>query len=232
MLSPHQASEHMVSQMNFRFILTAKHAAPYNKLNPLHISITMKNHLLTATLLFYTLLLYSSSALANALAQNHTPEVDNIRAKYQHIQTHLKDYRTASQDIWGESTEGGKATAHYDHSNVLQRIEVIWFGESGKRIVYYYFDHEQLVFALDQQIHYNRPIYWNQSLADEVGDTELFDPTKSTVIENRYYFKHEQPILWLDNTGQTVDLNIEKNTEQAQAVIAHAKKMYQQFLTP
>ncbi|MFC3903898.1 hypothetical protein [Acinetobacter marinus] len=192
----------------------------------------MKNHLLTATLLFYTLLLYSSSALANALAQNHTPEVDNIRAKYQHIQTHLKDYRTASQDIWGESTEGGKATAHYDHSNVLQRIEVIWFGESGKRIVYYYFDHEQLVFALDQQIHYNRPIYWNQSLADEVGDTELFDPTKSTVIENRYYFKHEQPILWLDNTGQTVDLNIEKNTEQAQAVIAHAKKMYQQFLTP
>lgn len=232
MLSPHQASEHTASQMHFRFILTAKHAAPYNYLNPLHISITMKKHLLIATLLLYALLLYTTSALANTPAHNHTPEIDNIRAKYQHIQTHLKDYRTASQDIWGESTEGGKATAHYDHSNVLQRIEVIWFGESGKRLVRYYFDHEQLVFALDQHIYYNRPIYWNQSLADEVGDTALFDPQKSTVIENRYYFNHDQPILWLDNTRHAVDLNIEKNSEQAQAIITHAKKMYQQFLTP
>ena len=183
----------------------------------------MKRHIFVILVLFNTL-----PVLANT-----TPEVIlNIRQKYQHLQTQLQDYRTVSRDIWGESTEGGRATAHYDHDNVLQRIEVIWFGESGKRIVHYYFDQTQLYFTLDQEVHYNRPIYWNQSLADEVGDTELFDPKKSTVIENRYYFNHDQPILWLDNTRHAVDLNIEKNSEQAQAIITHAKKMYQQFLTP
>lgn len=167
-----------------------------------------------------TLLLFSTLTVA----QSTDSTINDIRFKYKNIRTHLVSYDTIMFAIWDKSKEGGHAIAYYDKNNDLKLIEVTWFGETGKRITEYYFDNRKLIFAFDQDFDYNRPIYWGEKKAKEKGDNEVFDPKKTTVKEDRYYFKNEKLFLWLDNTGKSIDLTLGTNRLVGQGLIAHAYK--------
>jgi hypothetical protein len=58
-----------------------------------------------------------------------------------------------------------------------------------------------------------------------MSDNEVFDPNKTTVIEDRYYFKYEKLILWLNNDGKSVDLLLGTNSLVGQGLIAQAYKL-------
>ena len=149
---------------------------------------------------------------AGAGAQSTDSTIKDIRSKYNTIKYHLASYDTTMTQIWDESTEGGQAIAYYDKNIVLKLIEVTWFGETGKRITEYCFDNGKLIFAFDQDFDYNRPIYWDEKKAKEIDDKEIFDPKKTIVKQDRYYFKNEKLFLWLDNDGKPVDLSLGTNT--------------------
>jgi hypothetical protein len=157
-------------------------------------------------------------------AQGKDPLVKDIRSKYNEIRINLNAYDTTTIDIWGESAEGGLATAYHDNEDI-KLIEVIWFGETGKRQVEYYFNEGNLIFAFNQNIYYNRPIFWDEEAAREDGDTEVFDLKKAKVSEDRYYFANEELFLWLDNDKNEQDLRVAANVAAAQDLIAHCYKM-------
>lgn len=157
-------------------------------------------------------------------AQNNDSLLSDIREKYKVIRENLASYDTAMIEIWDESTEGGQATAYYYNFD-LKIIEVVWLGETGKKIIDYYFDNGQLFFAFDQDFDYNRPIYWDKKTAEENGDNEIFDSNKTTVSADRYYFKNEKLFLWLDNDKKEVDLTLGTNSIVGQGLIAHCYKM-------
>lgn len=156
------------------------------------------------------------------LAQSTDSIVNDIRARYNDIRTHLGSYDTTSLVIWVGSAEGGHAIAYYADSNDLKLIELTWFGENGKRIIEYYFDNQNLIFSFVREFDYNRPIYWDEEKAKEMGDNEVYDPKKTTIKEDRYYFENEQLFLWLDNDGNQVDLTLGTNTLVGQRLIADA----------
>ena len=158
------------------------------------------------------------------LAQNKDSLVKDIRSKYTEIRTNLDSYDTTMIEIWDESTEGGQATAYYDKGD-LKLIEVLWLGETGKKQIEYYFNDGKLIFAFDQDFDYNRPIYWDEKTAEENGDKEVFDPKKTTVKEDRYYFNNEKLFLWIDNDKKEVDLSMGTNSITGQGLIAHCYKM-------
>ena len=160
-----------------------------------------------------------------AVAQSTASIINDIRNKYHHIQTQLPEFHIKQIPIFDESTEGGEARAFFDDQQDIKCIEVIWFGESGRKIVTYYFEKAQLFFAYEQHISYNRPIYWDESLAQEVGDQEIFDPKKSKITENLYYFQHGQLIHWLKDTDQTMNLSEVINTQIGQDIVHHATEM-------
>ena len=157
-------------------------------------------------------------------AQSSDSWLKNIRQQYYSIQEKLHTYDTTMLPLWGESTEGGQAIAYYDDSD-LKLIQIVWLGETGKNMMDYYFDKGQLIFAFEQYIQYNRPIFWNEEVARENGDNEVFDPEKSTVEENRYYFHNQKLFLWLDPGKDEVDLTQGTNTLVGKGLIAHAFKM-------
>jgi len=176
----------------------------------------MKKLLIILSLIFLT---------SNFLfAQDNDSLVKDIRLKYSEIRANLDSYDTTMIEIWGESTEGGQATAYYDNGN-LKLIEVVWLGETGKNQIEYYFNNGKLIFAFDQNFEYNRPIYWDEKTAKENGDNEIFDPKKTTVKEDRYYFNNEKLFLWLDNDKKEVDLTMGTNSIKGQGLIAHCYKM-------
>ena len=164
-----------------------------------------------------------------AFAQTTESIVHDIRHKYNQIQTQLPKYQTKQIPIFNESTEGGEARAFFDDQQDIKCIEIIWLGESGKKIMTYYFDKTQLFFAYEQRIIYNRPIYWNIELAKEIGDTEIFDPQKSTITIQRYYFENEKLVLWLDHANKSVNLDKLETKQQSQDILHHAAKMYRKF---
>jgi len=172
-------------------------------------------------LIISTFLLLTSNFL---FGQDKDSLVKDIRSKYTEIRTNLDSYDTTMIEIWDESTEGGQATAYYDNGN-LKLIDVVWLGETGKNQIEYYFSDGQLIFAFDQDFDYNRPIYWDEETAKENGDNEVFDPKKTTVKEDRYYFNNEKLFLWLNNERQEQDLTMGTNSIVGQGLIAHCYKM-------
>lgn len=170
---------------------------------------------LTAAMLYSTL----------TVAQSTNSRINDIRVMYNNIKTHLASYDTTMNVIFGESTEGGHSIAYYDKDNDIKLIEITWFGETGKRITEYYFDNQKLFFAVDQNIIYNRPIYWDKKEAKEMNDKEAFDPKKTKVKVDRYYFKNEKLFLWLDKKKNSVDLTLGTNKLVGQGLIVHAYKL-------
>jgi len=154
--------------------------------------------------------------------------IKDIRSKYTEIRTNLSSYDTTMLEIWDESAEGGQCTAYYDKGQ-LKLIVVMLFGEMGKKETEYYFNDEKLIFAFDINFDYNRPIYWDEKMAKENGDTEAFDSKKTTVKENRYYFNNDKLFLWLDNDKQVQDLTIGTNSIIGQRLITNCYKMKNKF---
>ena len=176
---------------------------------------------MTRLIIISTFILLTSNFL---FAQDRESLVKDIRSKYTEIRANLDSYDTTMIEIWDESAEGGQATAYYESGN-LKLIEVVWLGETGKNQIEYYFNDEKLIFAFDQDFDYNRPIYWDEEKAKENGDNEVFDPEKTTVKEDRYYFDNEKLFLWLDNDKEEQDLTMGTNSIVGQGLIAHCYKM-------
>ena len=161
-------------------------------------------------------------------AQDKDSLVKDIRAKYSEIRANLNSYDTTMIEIWDESAEGGEAIVYYE-SGKLKLIEVIWLGETGKNQIEYYFNDGKLIFAFDQNFDYNRPMYLDKKVAKENGENEVFDPKKTTVKEDRYYFNNEKLFLWLDNDKEEQDLTKGTNSIVGQGLIAHCYKMKDNF---
>ena len=156
--------------------------------------------------------------------QSQDSLINDIKAKYNYIKNNLSTFNTTKTEIWSESTDGGQGIAYYSNDK-LKLIEIIWFGETGKKIVEYCFDNGKLIFAFEQNFKYNRPIYWDKKMAKENSDNEFFDPDKTLIIENRYYFNNEDLFLWLDNEKNNVDLTLDNNSTKGQDMISLARIM-------
>lgn len=157
-------------------------------------------------------------------AQNKESLIKEIDLRCNQIRENLNVYDTITSKIWDESTEGGQITGYYENKEI-KLIEIIWYGESGKNQLDYYFDKGKLIFALDQKFSYNRPIYWDEKAAIENDDDEFYDPDKTIVTAESYYFKNEKLTLWLDNNQRKVDLNLGTNSITGQGLRAHCYKM-------
>ena len=176
----------------------------------------MKRTTIILTILFFAI------SIINVHSQDSI--IKDIRTKYKEIRENLSSYTLTKIDILNESTEGGEGKACFD-KNDLKLIEVVWYGETGKRIIEYYFDNDKLFFAFDQLFEYNAPMYLDKETAIEEGYDDYFDPEKTTVKEDRYYFENEILIRWLDNNKNEIDLTIESNSKVGQELISHSKTM-------
>jgi hypothetical protein len=148
----------------------------------------------------------------------------HAKDKYNNIRANLDNYDLKSIDIIGESTEGGQGLAYYSDNNI-KLIEITWYGETGKRKIEYYFDNKQLFFAFDSRYQYNRPIYWNEKLAKENNDKEVFDSKKTTVKEDRYYFLNDKLIRWINSDKKNVDVNTGLSYNKEEELTSYAYKL-------
>jgi len=156
------------------------------------------------------------------------PAVLHIRKEYQSIQSALPRLKAEPLELSGYSTEGGEAKAFRDNMGNIPLIAVQLYGESGKVFEEFYYENGALIFAFYKQYHYNVPSYISQELAKEMGG-EAFDPQKSTITEDRYYFNNGKMIKWLDEQEIPVQAESTEFKDTEKDVLEAANEMLSKF---
>ncbi len=121
-----------------------------------------------------------------------------IRGEYQAIRDALPRLATETAEIVDFSTEGGEAKAFRDHDGQIRLIELELYFDTGMTREAFYFSEGSLIFVLRARHQYNAPFYIDQELSEELG-TNAFDADKTTRSEDRFYFREDRMIRWLDN---------------------------------
>jgi len=129
--------------------------------------------------------------------------ISDIRAEYKAIKSSLPTLKEEKVSLFGYSTEGGEARAYRDVKGNLRLMRVELYGEMGKAIEEYYVKNGRLIFMYRELHQYNVPFYLNRERAKEIG-SDPFDPKKTIIAEDRYYFHDSKMIRWIDRDKKEV----------------------------
>ena len=156
------------------------------------------------------------------------PRIDDIRKEYQAIRGALPTYTRESVELTGYSTEGGTAKAFRDAKGNIRLIRIELYGESGKIFEEYYYRNGNLIFAFYEDHRYNVPFNVSEEVAKELG-IEPFDPKKTRISEDRYYFHNGTMIKWLDEEKRDVEVQSKEFRDAAKEVMDFSNEMFAKF---
>lgn len=109
-------------------------------------------------------------------------------------------------DIPDESTEGGEVTCFFD-GPILLKIRVDHYFESGKYFKEILLNQDGSILRVDEVLtHYNVPFYITDADTKECG-IEAFDPKKSKITRNVYFFDNEKVSQVASSSNTPVDLS-------------------------
>lgn len=154
--------------------------------------------------------------------------VTDIRKEYQAIRSALSSYSQETVDLDGYSTDGGTARAFRDGKGKIRLIRVELYGESGKAIEEYYYRNGLLMFAFHEHHRYNVPYNVSEETAKELGIAP-FDPKKTKIRENRYYFDTGAMIKWVDEEKKDVEAGSAEFRDRAKEVVDFSDEMLGKF---
>lgn len=132
--------------------------------------------------------LFVSGLGATHVQQDEGDEgIESIREHYAAINRKVPSYRKVKKALSGFSAEGGQLLAYFHGPSVMKMVAT-FYGETGQAIEEYYYWEGKLIFVLQTDHRYDKP------LSGKV--------VKKT--ENRFYFKDEKLIRWIDENGKQV----------------------------
>lgn len=158
-------------------------------------------------------------------AQSSVADIDREAAV---VQRTLSSLKKDSVDLTGYSAEGGLAVIYRDSAGAIRLIHVQLFGESGQSIQDFYFRGDALALCREEEQTYNVPMNISDSMAKEFG-TEAFDPKKTRVVHNRYYFRDGRMIRWQKDTGMLVAPQAPEFRDTAQNLLSFANELVARF---
>ena len=142
--------------------------------------------------------------------------ISEIDKKVQETDIYLRNYQTTEKTIPDSKTTEGARAIYYLDGKDLKKIEATYYSEMGQyKYAYYYDKNSQLSFVLLRNEQYNAPFYYNRQRAEEEGiTTGYFDPEKSIITEEKYYFYDDKLIEWLDGSKkEVIDRDVLKEKE-------------------
>lgn len=155
------------------------------------------------TIIFILLILQISENLS----------IKEIKANYSKIKASLDGFQKETKNLLDVSPEGGTATFYTDKTGKIVLVIAELFFESGKILGEYYFKNDTLFFVYTEEHHYNVPFYVDSTFVKENGG-ETFDPKKTKIEQQRFYFSNDKLIQWLDVNSKPVKKNDTYNQKE------------------
>lgn len=113
--------------------------------------------------------------------------ISAIRSYYKYTNEHPDFYDEISLLLPGDFPQKGELRAWMLAEDYVKKVQAIWPGDQGRRVLECYYWDNQPVFCFDAQVRY-----------DSSGE-------KTGVEENRYYLCHGAMVRWLDKDKQEKD---------------------------
>ena len=154
--------------------------------------------------------------------------ISQIRKEYQSIRNALPKLKGESVELSGYSTEGGEARVYRDTKANIRLIKVALYFESGKEIREYYYQNGLLIFAFYESHRYNVPFYVTPNTAKEIG-IEPFDPKKTKITKDIYYFSNGKMIRWMEENKRDVEVNSKEFKEAEKNIMDFSNKLIAKF---
>jgi hypothetical protein len=126
--------------------------------------------------------------------------IKKIRAEYNEINKNAT-LKYKQENLEGQSAGGGVIKKYYDKT-ILRKAVIIFYGETGKSTIEYYFKNKRLIFSYEKEDRYEAPLF-------EKNDGKI----KTTNI-NRYYFRDGKLIRWIGSNGKIVDSKFYQKKEE------------------
>ncbi|BAF71698.1 hypothetical protein [Sulfurovum sp. NBC37-1] len=133
-------------------------------------------------------LLFIFSLHASSIAS-----IDDIKQAYRRINSQQASFVTMQQEIRDISSEGAVAKYFFDQDGSIALIKLNIYGEMGKLEEEYYFQNGNLFFMFSIDYSYNEPPILSG-----------YDPKKTKIQKNRYYFIRDKMVKWLNTKLQKV----------------------------
>jgi hypothetical protein len=149
-------------------------------------------------------------------AQAEDASVISIRKEYQLIQQALPSLKTEAVELEDYALEGADAKVYRDRTGNIRVIKADLFHESGKEFKEFYYKDGILIFAFYITHRYNQHTGITPEIAKKEGIEEAFDPKKTLITEDRYYFSNSKMIRWINEDHKEVNPNSKEfgNCEQ------------------
>ena len=175
----------------------------------------------------FTIVVTSLFLLLNAAAAEDAA-ILQIRKEYQSIRQMLPTLKAESREPSEPSSEGGEVKAYRDKKGKIRLIRSALYFESGKEIEEYYYQNDLLIFALYEEHRYNVPMNVTPETAKETGG-QAFNPKKTAVTADRYYFSNGMMIRWLNAEKKAVEINSKEFRDAATNVLDSSDKLLAKF---
>lgn len=150
--------------------------------------------------------LFGGPACSETSAQATDP-IQTIRRQYATINRHAAKYRKFKEELSGFSAEGGELLAYLNGSSIV-KISATFYGELGRATDEFYYSNDKLIFIFRKQSFYRRP------LSGKIVRTS----------ENRYYFKDDKLIRWIDEEGKQVSATAPEFPQVEARLLASSKE--------
>jgi hypothetical protein len=174
------------------------------------------------TLIAFGILVFSNFAYAE-------DSLVSIRKEYQLIQQALPTLKTETVELEDYALEGADAKAYRDKKGNLRVIKADLFHESGKEFKEFYYKDGMLIFALYITHRYNQHTGITPEIAKQEGYEEAFDPKKTLITEDRYYFSNSKMIRWIDENHKEVKLDSKEFKDSEQDVMETSTDLLSKF---
>ncbi len=102
--------------------------------------------LLLTLFLFNTQIIYAKDS----------PSVRMIRNEYHKINDDLGKYKLVKKPLEGYSAEGATLKAYFQHQQI-KKMQIIFYGETGRAVEEYYFKEGHLIFFYRVETHTDKP---------------------------------------------------------------------------
>ncbi|MBN1996743.1 hypothetical protein JW935_04265 [candidate division KSB1 bacterium] len=168
--------------------------------------------------IFFLLLLVSS------LFGQENQIIQDIRKEYDDIKNILTDLSKDSVVIDGLSTEGSQINIYKDKNSSTRLIFADHFGEMGKKHEEYYFKNDTLIFKFSELQQYNVPFFMTGQTAEELG-SEPYDPDKTKIFEDRFYFFNKKLFRWLDDNKNEISKQDKRFKEKEKEIFDFLKRI-------
>ncbi len=152
------------------------------------------------------------------------PRISDIRKECRAIRDAVLTLHQETIEIIDCSTEGGIAMLFRDGNGSIRLIRVELYSRSGKEFNEYYYRNGLLIFALHEHHRYNMPFNVSKEDAKKMG-VDYFDPRKTRITEDRYYFDNGTMIKWLAEDKKDIAAQSREFRDAEKEVISFSNQM-------